>query len=350
VVWFGVLYLEYSCALQSLHPVRPLIGSTLRYLASLAIPMSLLTALGALEVFRLLAAVRFAPVNRLASSLRSHPILTGAGAVIALALLTSRPIFDLGFAVPQRQRMASLPDGTKIFTHRVMLGVAFLVDPVNARRFRWFAPKSILERTPELEKLAASCDELWYQRKQLWMSRRKAMERRGSDVQPTLGSYFDTPERDWMLADALAKGNESDLVFYRRRPAGSPPPQIFTADSPEFRGLFPPLPATWSGQDEKKLATRWIVPPALRGKLLALEFSAASEKVEPLIVRLQFHAGRERRAEIALKPILHAGGGKEFFALAIPADAETCEVELRFAAKTKTVQLAGFRAFLDPSN
>ena len=57
---------------------------------------------------------------------------------------------------------------------------------------------------------------------------------------------------------------------------------------------------------------------------------------------------RERRSEdFLLKPILYAGGGKEFFALPIPADAETCTVELRFPAKTKGVQLTSFRAVFD---
>ncbi|MGB8170108.1 MAG: hypothetical protein WCF18_21570 [Chthoniobacteraceae bacterium] len=348
VVWFCVLYLEYSCAVQSIHPVRPLIGSTVRYLAALAIPMSLLVGLGALEAGRLLAGIKWEPARRLRSWLARHSVLAGAGAVVMLALYTSRPFFDLGFAVEQRRRMATLPDATKIFTHPSMRDVAFLVDPADARRFTWVAPKAILERTPELEAQAAGCDEVWYLRKQLWMTRRKAMERNGSNEQPPLGTYFDTPERDWLLADVLAKGSDSDLVFYRRRPAGSPAPHILTADSPEFRGIFPALPAEWSSQhDRKSITTKWNVPPALRGKLLALEFRAASPTVEPLIAKLQFMAGRRRSTDLLLKPILYAGGGKEFFAVPIPADAETCTVELHFPAKTKHVQLADFRAVFD---
>ena len=58
-------------------------------------------------------------------------------------------------------------------------------------------------------------------------------------------------------------------------------------------------------------------------------------------------AGRRRSVDLLLKPILYTGGGKEFFALPIPADADTCTVELRFSAKTRDVQLAGFRAVYD---
>lgn len=348
VVWFGVLYLEYSCAVQSIHPLRPLIGSTLRYLAAFSIPMSILVALGVIESARLLRRVRWTPLRRLSAGLVHHPVFAGFGAVVALALYTSRPCFDLGFAVQQQRRMATLPDATKIFTHRAMRDVAFLVDPSDARRFTWIAPKAILERTAALEAQAAGCDELWYVRKQLWMTRRKAMERAGSGAQPPLGTYFDAPEREWLLADVLAKGSDCDLVFSRRRPAGLPSPHVLLADAPEFRGLFPALPAEWSShRDKRTITVKWEVPAALRGKLLALEFTAASATVEPLTVKLQFMAGRRRSEDFLLKPILYAGGGKEFFALPIPADAETCTVELRFPAKTKGMQLTSFRAVFD---
>ena len=348
VVWFAVLYLEYSCAVQSLHPLRPLIGSTLRYLAALSIPMSILVAIGASEALRLLAGAKWAQVRRIPEGLACHPVLAGLGAVVALALYTSRPFFDLGFAVEQRRRMATLPDATRIFTHHAMRDVAFLVAPADAARFTWTVPKAIVERTEALEAQAAGCDELWYVRKQLWMTTRKAMERHGSGAQPPLGSYFDTPEHDWLLADVLAKGSDCDLVFYRRRPPGWPAPHLLRADSPEFRSLFPALPVAWSSQGDKRTITaRWEVPAALRGKLLALEFSAASATVEPLTVKLQFMAGRRRSVDLLLKPILYVGGGKEFFALPIPADADTCTVELRFPAKTRDVQFAGFRAVFD---
>jgi hypothetical protein len=163
-----------------------------------------------------------------------------------------------------------------------------------------------------------------------------------------LGTYFEAPERDWRLAEVLAKGNDPDLVFYQRRRPGSPAPITLRADSPEFAGLFPALPATWSSvADKRSISTSWPVPAILRGRRVALEFTAASATVEPLTVRLQFMAGGRRVEELLLKPILYAGGGRDFFALAIPANAETCLVELRVAGKTRSVELTAFRAVFD---
>ena len=48
-----------------------------------------------------------------------------------------------------------------------------------------------------------------------------------------------------------------------------------------------------------------------------------------------------------LKSILYASRGKEFFPLAIPSDADECLVDVRFANRTKVVELAGFRAVVD---
>jgi 4-amino-4-deoxy-L-arabinose transferase-like glycosyltransferase len=350
VTWFVVLYLEYSCAVQSIDPIRPLIGSTIRYLAGVSMPMSMLVGLGALEAARLFTFLSWPPARRLCEWWKAHVFLGSVGAVAALALFTSRPAVDLGFTRDLHRRMATLHDGTKIFTHHSMRNVAFLTAPAEARRFTWVMPKVIMERSDALEAQVAGCDEFWYLRKQLWMVNRKRMEREGSGAQTMLGSYFDAPERDWILADVLAKGSDPDLVFYRRRAPGSPPPRSFAADSPEFRDLLPPLPVVWeSERDERRLLTKWTVPAVLRGTRLSLEFQAASETVEPLIVKLQFMAGRRRGPDFLLKPIVHQGGGKDFFAVPIPADADSCTVELRFAGKTKRLEVSGFRAYFDES-
>ena len=151
-----------------------------------------------------------------------------------------------------------------------------------------------------------------------------------------------------MLARLLAKGDTPDLIFYRRRTAISPPPTILTASSPEFANLLPAFPAIWSPQLKSAVNADWPVPPALRGKLVRIEIEAASTQVEPFAARLRFQRDRKVVAEFLLKPYLHAEGGKEFFVLPIPADAEKCVVQLRLTRKSGAVNFTGFRAVVEP--
>ena len=347
VVWFGMLYLEDSCAIQSLHPVRPLLGATFRYLGALALPMSALVAVGLVEVWRWLG--RNVPAMQAANAkLVRHPLLMGCSAVAVLALYSSRPLFDLGFTTELARYMGGLPAGTKIFTHRAMRDVAHLVNAPAARRLIWIAPKTILSRSDALEREATTCDEFWYIRKPLWVRERKSVEQHQPEQQPPLGSYLETPERDWRLAAIIIRNLEPELVLYRRREPGSPPSQAFSEDSPEFRELIPRLPLSWnSRQDERKIVRKWRVPPGFRGKLVRLEFELASPTIEPLNVTLEFTAGSRSRAEYLLKPILYASGGKEFFPLAIPSDADECVIDVRFTGSAKAVDVTGFRAVLD---
>jgi hypothetical protein len=108
------------------------------------------------------------------------------------------------------------------------------------------------------------------------------------------------------------------------------------------------LPARWSAQEQKRIvAVHWSVPPALRGKLVSLEFEAASAGVEPMSVKFRFRGKAGRLEEYELRPILYADGGEDHFALPIPAEAEQCTVETRFIRKTDEVRLTGFRAVYD---
>ncbi|MEA3211051.1 MAG: Dolichyl-phosphate-mannose-protein mannosyltransferase [Chthoniobacter sp.] len=346
VIWFGVLYLEYSCAIQSLHPVRPLIGSTFRYLATLALPMSVLVGISIVELSRFVMGKGWlSPVGR---AFAPRPMLTGACVIGFLTLYSSRPFFDPGFTRDLRRAMAALPDGTRIFSHHAMHDLACLVDADVARRFTWIAPKRILLRNEDLEEQARTCDQFWTERKLLWLAERKEVEHDLPRRQPPFGSYIDHPERDWILANVLPKDDEPAFVFYRRRPANAPAPHVLEADSPEFRQLIPPLPARWSAPEQKRIVdVHWTVPPPLRGRLVNLEFAAASAGVEPMLIKLRFSGKDGRLAQYELRPILYADGGEDHFALPIPADAEQCTVEAKFIRKTDEVRLTGFRAVYD---
>lgn len=346
VVWFAVLYLEYSCAVQSLHPVRPLIGSTYRYLAAFCFPMSLLAIIGLLEIGHLVCS-RSVLARTIASTLAVRPVVMGIGIVAALAAYTSRPLFDPGFIPRYRAHLSVLPEGTKIFTHHAMRDLAFLVDPRNARRLIWIAPAKILRRTDELEAQAALCDEFWYLRKHLWLTYRKAEERSSEpQKQPSLPSYLDTPEHDWILSDVLMKADEPELVFYRRRPTGTFP-RILGPEAAEFADVMPKLPTAWNpGQNAKRVEKNWPVPASLRGRFVTFQFQVASPAVEPMLFKLRFTAGGKDPFDCTFRPIVYRGGGKEFLAVKIPSNADNCWVQLNFN-KNKQVILSGFRAILD---
>jgi hypothetical protein len=346
VIWFAVLYLEYSCAVQSLHPVRPLIGSTFRYLAAFSFPMVILAIIGLIEIGGFLGS-RFAPLREKLSALSKRPVVCAVVVIAILAAYTSRPLFNLGFTPEYSRHMSALPTGTKIFTHHAMRDLAFMVDPANARRLAWTAPSKILARIPGIEAEATACDEFWYLRKHMWLTYRKAEERSAEpQKQPALPSYLDQPERDWILNQVIMKADEPEMVFYRRRPAGIVP-HILGPEAQEFAGLLPPLPVSWTAESyPKRLDQSWPVAASLRGQLVTFQFQVASPAVEPMIVKMRFTAGGKEPVEYGFRPIVYGGGGKEFLAVHIPANADKCWVQLNFN-KGKQVTLSGFRAIFD---
>ncbi len=341
-LWFAALYLAYACAPQSISPWRPLIRDADRFLCGLAVPMSVLAALG----FCALARLAWVRQRRWGRALIAHPALVGVCAVAVLAAATSRQWFDLGFVPEMRCTMRALPAGTRVFTHDLMRSIAFLADAKSARGFVWFAPANILFRTPELEARAGEADQFWYARKLVWLNTRKKLEKHDAalDQQPPLGSYFDAPERDWRMVKLLAKGDTPDLVFLRRRTPSDPPPTVLAPGAPALAGLLPPLPIEWHGWTA---AADWTVPPAMRGQLARVEMEAASEQVEALTVRLRFVRGERLEAEYLLKPYLHPVAGKEFFAFEIPASAEKCRIQMKLSKKAQGVRFSGFRLVLE---
>ncbi|HEX8295905.1 MAG TPA: hypothetical protein VF593_06360 [Chthoniobacteraceae bacterium] len=353
VVWFGGLYLLYSCAPQSLWPYRPLVRDADRFLCAIVVPMALLAVLGLWEIARRLAEQRVAGkvVKHAEEIARSKfgPALVLVGSVALLTAATSRALFDPGFVPEMRRYLASVPDGTRIFSHKAMREIVHLVDASSGRRLVWNAPNAILHRKPELEAQAAGAAEFWYARKLVWLTTRKELEKQKHATQPPLGSYFDLPEREWTLTGLFAKGDTPDLIFYRRRKPDSPAPLILNSDAAEWQQLLPALPAKWARKSgTSTLQKDWNVPDNLLGRVGRIELNAASEQVEALTIRLRFFRGRgDEIAEYLLKPYLFPSGGKEFFALQIPANAESCQVQLKFAKSAEAVEFTSFRAVFE---
>jgi hypothetical protein len=339
VVWAVVLYLEYSCAPQPMWPIRPLIRDADRFLAGLAVPISLLAISGLFWLWARLEAFRPVPIPAL---------LKGTAAVVLLILLTARGRFDLGFVPEFRAYMRALPEHTHIFTHESMRSIAYLCDAKTASKMDFAAPNRILHRTRELERMAGNATEFWYARKLVWLSARKALEKREFAKQPPLGSYFDAPDTQWSLTKLLAKGDTPDLIFYRRRSATDLVPHVLQKDAAEFAGLTPELPYDWdTSKSGREVRAKWEVPSAIRGKLARLEIVAASEQVEAFTLRLKFKRAEAELAEYLLKPYLYREGGKDFFVFTVPPDADHCDFTLKFSPKAKAVQFTDFRLLLE---
>jgi hypothetical protein len=66
--------------------------------------------------------------------------------------------------------------------------------------------------------------------------------------------------------------------------------------------------------------------------------------VEAFTLRLEFKRGGKDFAEFLLKPYLHPGGGKDFFAIPIPADADSCDLTMKVIDKAKQIHMESFRA------
>ena len=345
VVWFAALYLLYACAPQSLWPYRPLVRDADRFLAALAVPMAVLAALGLMTALRWFDEhPRFRGIG-----VRS-PLLTGIFLTALLFAATSRDRFDLGFVPEMRRYLAALPEGTRVFSHKAMREIIFLVDAKSASRFAWTAPNEIMHRSEKLEAQAAGCTEFWYARKLVWLNTRKALEKKSLAQQAPLGSYFDAPERDWKLTGLFAKGDNPDLVFYRRRQPDSPPAQVLGPDAAEWQHLIPSLPATLTRATHSgSLQVDLHLPSILKGRIIRLEFEAACPQVEGLAIRIRFPSAKSAKpeSEYLLKPYLYAGGGKEFFALPIPSDAESCQMHFKLSKGAKEVLFTSFRAVVE---
>jgi len=363
IAWFWILFFEYSCMLQPVWPLRPMLRDADRFLAAVAIPMSLLAVSGLWWVWARLWVLWKEFTGR--EPIRIPTAALAAVGVLTLWASTTRSEndsdsnilarvwqrfyrSDFGFVPEYRAYLRSLPAGTKVFTHESMRAIAILCDADAVARLSVDAPNRILLSTPDLEQRAAQASEFWYARKLVWLTARKGLERGAPPKQPALGSYFDSPEREWTLTRLLAKGDTPDLIFYRRRTPESPAPQVLGMDAPEFRELLPALPVEWTrATGPKELTQKWKVPPSIRGKYVRLEAIASSAQPEAFTLRLKFKQEADEVAEFVLKPYLHRDGGKEFFVFPIPANADRCDVTLKFSTKADSVRVESVRAVFE---
>lgn len=332
LIWFGFLLFEYSCAPQSLSPLRPLVRDGTRFLASLALPMSILALLGFLALVRQIIPRRL--INQ------PHP-LGAVSVLLAVAffiLLTKRSFFDPGFVPELRAYLAAVPNDTSIFTHPTMRDIVRLVDAPALPRLRWSLHNHILEHDPEAEAAAQQCDQFWYARKLTWLPARQQLQRTQNAWRPELASYFRSPEENWTLAGSIPRAGAPDLVFYHKGSAAEP-------HRVESEEVLSPLPIVWErGRAQEKLDYSWNVPPRFRGQLVRLELEAASPAMDAIRLRFRFRDGnRKEKSRLLLRPFLFPLAVPDFFAIRIPDTATTCDVQLRFTSEAKHVEIARLR-------
>lgn len=347
VLWAGVLLLTYSCAPQRLWPYKPMLRDADRFLAALAIPLSVLAVIG----LATLAQPILKPRWKWLEVLVRHPAI---GGVLLAALLlgsTDRDFRDLRTVHEIRRHLAAKADGTRVLSHAAMRDYAFLVAPEEARRLHWIAPPNLLVATAEIDADASACAEFWYARQPMWVSLRNQLERGRIPEQPPLPGIFSALPQDWRLDRVIARGNLPDFVFFSRRTPIDPPPIALKANDAAWKGLVPPLPATWERGQPRKQRASFPIPPAWRGSRMFCELRASSPQVEGVEISLVFHSPdrTQARREYRLRPYLFPKDGQDFFAFEIPADAARCDITLIYGAATDAVHFTGFHAWLAPA-
>ncbi len=351
--WFVLLFLEYSCGLQSLNPPRPLVRDGDRFLSSLGFPLSVLGGLGAMALARF-AAARHPRMASAFDRAGRRPALAGMLAILLLTLATSRDLWDLGFVGPLRDYLAGVQPGTKILSHEAMRDIARLVSGHRATSIRWLTPPLEIDSSPDLDLAASRADGIWYNRKIIWTSRRKDLERQELETQPPLPACLREPFPDWRVAAVVCKDRTPDLVFMERRGA-APPPETLGADEPDL--------ARWLGESASGFEWRpsdgggrkWTgpdlkVPAHWRGRIARLDLWASANTVEAVSGRIQFADAAGRTEDHVIKPYLFPKTGQDFFAFPIPENAEACRLIIYVSREAKWARLERFRLTLEPKD
>lgn len=337
--WALTVYLCYSCGVQSFDPPRPLVRDGDRFISALAFPLALLGAAALLVIGGGLK--------------RLFPRLESPGAKVAmvvlavplLALGSARPFFDLGFFSPMRRYLAEIPPGSKVLTEPDMRDLCIFVNGTAATKLDWLLSGSLLNESQELAAMADRAEYLAYNRKSMWTSTRKRLERREVESQPPIPSFLAEPFSEWQLDAVFPKDSTPDITFLSRRPAGAPAPSPVPAAESFLGPYLPQLPGRWEGFQKRKIDVENIpIPPEWRGHLLRVDGLAAADTVEALSIRLTFPNG----VKLTLKPYLFPEPAIEFFAFAIPREAETMDLRIEFQKGDHWIALERLRLWLGP--
>lgn len=335
-VYAVVYFLTYSCALQSLHPPRPMVRDGDRFLASLAFPLSILASHGCASVCGLLLPRLPA---RWASWMRRVPWLGITGLAAMLIAVGDRPAGGHDYLREVGQVVRAQRPGSIVVSHPPMRAVAQLAAPDAAERLEWRIQKQILLESPELDAALEGADAVWLIRKHAWIVSRKQGERGALEVLPRLAPFLAPPFDGWWLDRSVLKGDVPDFLFFRRSQEQPRPLALPDQMAPG------PLPRDWNvAKDGDWFSEPVEIPASLRGVEVFLSARYASAATEPIRLRLEFFGEKGEEVTLTFKPYLLPKPSADFFAFRVPEWAVRAKMRIR--AEKGNFQLADLEPFV----
>lgn len=337
VLWAFWLYMAYSCAIQSLNPIQPMLRDGARFLSSLALPMSILGAIGVIWglqfVFRKLPA-KFHPQASFWKPLGWVALLT------ILVTCTERTFTHTGYMGDVVAQINKLPAGSTVATHDHFQATAKMMSGPSFEKLNWISEVDIL--TPgEID--VSQADAIMFCRKQMWLRRRKLLENKEEPADNSFASFIQTPWKDWTLVKTVLETGNSDYAFLKRRTPEDKPAQVFDKTNwpEELKALNFTVPYKETGASKKQTTRQIQIPADWRDKHVWVNIKGSSDFYSPLNnVRLTwFNAEGKEILRHSESLYFHDRTGLDFIAMHIPAEAVRLDIRFDRSGKSKRFQI-----------
>lgn len=348
---YAIIYLlTYSCAPQSLSPLRPLVRDGDRFLGSLAYPLSILSALGLITILRLALPFldKFPPVRWL----QRRPAVTLSILCVLLGMLATRPLRGPNYLDEIAAYLATVPPDTQVLSHPAMRHVAHMADGRRTESLNWRLRKDLLRPSPGTLEALAKSDAVWFNRKWIWTSTRKMSEYDELDATGPLAPYLRPPLDEWAADLTVAKGDVPDFVFLSRRRPGSSLVEHMSDGRLIKDVLLPPVETGKTWTFPRKASDPLVlpvtpIPPELRGRTFFLFLRYSSNKTEPIRGEVYFSENGEEFLDYVFKPYFFPKSSEDFFFFTIPENADALKIRLRRPKDTERITLDELRLFME---
>lgn len=340
VIYAAVYYLTYSCAVQQFFPPRPMVRDGDRFLASLAVPLSVLAVGGPLWVWTWLPAGW--RDRRPLVWLRQHAWLGVVLAFLGLLLLSRRPTGVPDYLAEIGAVVRGTPAGSVIVSHPPMRIIAQLADARAAEAIDWRLFHNVLEPSENLLRALEDADGVWLSRKHAWLGNRKRSETGGQTRLPALAPYLTPPTDTWASTRSILKVDVPEFAFFSRSPASRVPiHKVFPVPEPA-------CPQRWEFPGGKKIrweSPRVDVPASLRGAEFFLALEQSSNETEAVRGTINFETESGRDISVSLRPYFFPENSPDFFAFRVPDDATSVRVRLDVAPDTRWISVTRAELF-----
>lgn len=331
--WAIWLYLGYSCAIQSVDPLRPLIRDGERFIASLAWPLTLMSVSG---IFSLVAGFQEKLPWRNFSLKHTRVALL----VLALPLgLSSGRKFFYGFDPELNTYIESTLDNSRIVSHSGMRDLCALVNYEKTKRFQWNIIDKWLEGEKRVADALAAADLLWVRHKELWLARRKTLEQEPENEEYSPPPYALNPPV--MFPERVIALNERpDLWFFNMRHPPGPLSEVSLDGVP--REFFTELQKPLRWRMSLTIPRTELERPGVIGVYLR----ASASRVHPLDVDVEFFAGQKKIA--ARQPLLYINPmpADDAIFCDVPPGADSLRLTVRSRASKGWVAVEFVRAYV----